>query len=131
VSYLVDSDWIVDALAGVDSALKVLEELSEEGLAVSIISVGEILEGAYGFPDPDSHRLRFRQFLSGFNLLDLSEPVMEVFARIRSELRREGQLIPDFDLLIAATALHHNLVLVTRNTRHFSRIPGLRLYQSS
>ena len=65
MSYLVDSDWIVDALAGVDSALKVLEELSEEGLAVSIISVGEILEGAYGFPDPDSHRLRFRQFLRG------------------------------------------------------------------
>ena len=45
--------------------------------------------------------------------------------------RRQGQLIPDLDLLIAATALHHDLTLLTRNIRHFNRIPELRLYQPS
>jgi tRNA(fMet)-specific endonuclease VapC len=56
---------------------------------------------------------------------------MEVFARTRADLRRSGQLIADLDLLIAATALHHDLTLLTRNVRHFARIPGLRLYQST
>ena len=56
------------------------------------------------------------------------EAVMLRFARMRSELRRQGNLIPDFDLLIAATALEHDLILMTRNTRHFARIAGLRLY---
>jgi predicted nucleic acid-binding protein len=40
-------------------------------------------------------------------------------------------LIPDVDLLIAATALEEDLTLVTRNTRHFERIPDLKLYQPS
>jgi tRNA(fMet)-specific endonuclease VapC len=39
-----------------------------------------------------------------------------------------GRLISDMDLLIAATAMHHNLTLVTRNHRHFERVPNLRLY---
>jgi predicted nucleic acid-binding protein len=52
---------------------------------------------------------------------------MERFARIRAELRSQGQLIPDLDILIAASALEYELSLVTRNTRHFRRIPGLSI----
>ena len=54
---------------------------------------------------------------------------MESFAHIRGELRARGQIIGDADILIAATALDNDLTLVTQNTRHFSRIPNLRLYQ--
>ncbi len=54
---------------------------------------------------------------------------MRGFARIRGGLRRSGQLIGDPDLLIAATALHYDLTLVTRNVKDFQRTPGLRLYQ--
>lgn len=55
---------------------------------------------------------------------------MELFARTRAGLRRQGMLIPDLDLLIAATALSFDLTLLTRNTRHFARIPHLRIHQS-
>jgi tRNA(fMet)-specific endonuclease VapC len=48
-------------------------------------------------------------------------------AEIRRELERSGLVIGPHDLQIAATALHHDLTLVTHNTREFSRIPGLRL----
>lgn len=60
-------------------------------------------------------------------MLLLDDAIMERFARIRSDLRARGQLIPDLDLAIAATALEHDLTLLTRNARHFSRIPNLRL----
>jgi predicted nucleic acid-binding protein len=49
--------------------------------------------------------------------------------RIRGDLRRVGRRLEDTDLLIAATALEHDLMLVTRNVNHFARVPGLRLYQ--
>jgi tRNA(fMet)-specific endonuclease VapC len=56
---------------------------------------------------------------------------MERFAETRAYLRRRGQRIADFDLLIAATALHHDLTLLTFNLRHFERVPDLKLYQPS
>jgi predicted nucleic acid-binding protein len=49
-------------------------------------------------------------------------------AEIRAYLRRQGQLIEDFDILIAATALHHDLTLLTFNVRHFQRVPDLQIY---
>ncbi|MER3559173.1 MAG: hypothetical protein C4336_06790 [Armatimonadota bacterium] len=54
---------------------------------------------------------------------------MARFAEIRAHLRRRGELIPDFDLLIGATALVHDLTVLTFNLRHFQRIPELKLYQ--
>jgi len=129
VRYLVDSDWLIDAFRGVPAAVDLLAQLRDDGLAVSIVSYGELFEGAVGAPDPAAELARFRRFLARLALLSLDDAVMERFAYIRAELRRRGQLIPDLDLLIAATALHHDLTLLTRNVRHFNRIPELRLYQ--
>jgi len=57
------------------------------------------------------------------------QSIMERFGEIRANLRRRGMLIPDFDLLVGVTALHHELTLLTSNVRHMSRIPGLRVYE--
>lgn len=129
--YLVDSDWLIDVFLGIPTAVNLLAQLRDEGLAVSIISYGELFEGAVGAPNPAAELARFRRFLARLALLPLDDAVMERFAYLRAELRRRGQLIPDLDLLIAATALHHDLTLLTRNVRHFNRIPELRLYQPS
>jgi tRNA(fMet)-specific endonuclease VapC len=131
VRYLVDSDWLIDAFLGVPTAVNLLAMLRDEGLAVSIISYGELFEGALGAPDPATELARFRRFLARLALLSLDDRTMERFSRLRAELRRRGQLIPDLDLLIAATALHQDLTLLTRNVRHFNRIPELSLYRSS
>lgn len=56
-------------------------------------------------------------------------PVMQHFARIRGDLRRQGLLIGDLDLLIAATAIHYDLTLITRNLTHFQRAPDLKLHR--
>ena len=127
--YLVDSDWLIDAFIGMPAAVTLLAQLRSEGLAVSIISYGELFEGALSAPDPAAELVRFRRFLDRLTLVPLDDSIMEIFARARSDLRRYGNLIPDLDLLIAASALRHDLTLLTRNVRHFGRIPGLRLYQ--
>lgn len=118
-------------MIGRPAALATLDLLTEQGTAISIISLGEVFEGAYSDPDPAERLARMRRVLGRFRILSLTEPVMERFARIRAYLRRAGQLIPDLDLLIAATAIHHGLQLVTRNLRHFGRIPGPSLYHAT
>ena len=50
-----------------------------------------------------------------------------LFGRIKAELKQLGKSINDSDLFIAATAISHDLVLVTNNLRHFERIPFLRI----
>ncbi|MEF2279213.1 PIN domain-containing protein [Deinococcus sp. YIM 134068] len=59
--------------------------------------------------------------------LDLDTETTDIAAVLFENLRAGGNLIEDADLLIAATALRHRAILVTHNTRHFDRIPGLSL----
>lgn len=126
--YLLDADWAIEALAGRRNADKILANLLDEGVAICWVTVGEIYEGAFGFPDPEAYLATFREFFQTLQVLDLNDSIMQRFAEIRATLRRQGQIISDFDILLAATALHHGLTVLTRNTRHFTRIPDLKLY---
>jgi tRNA(fMet)-specific endonuclease VapC len=131
VKYLVDTDWIIDGIAGIGNARTTLERLSPNGLAVSIITLGELYEGAYASENPAERLTTFRHFLDGFVVFGLTDAVMHTFAKLRAQLRRSGNIIPDMDLLIAATARTFDLTLLTRNVRHFERIPDLKIYQPS
>ena len=127
--YLIDSDWVASYLNGRSDAVNLLGTLAPDGLAISLITYGEIYEGIYYGSNPPQHERGFRHFLELVDVLPLSKLIMRRFARIRGELRQCGQLILDPDLLIAATALHHELTLVTGNTNHFQRIPTLVVYE--
>jgi tRNA(fMet)-specific endonuclease VapC len=118
--YLVDTDWIISGLGGVTGAVKLLSDLASEGLALSVVTLGEVFEGAYGDSDPLAAIDRYRPFLANYALLPVTENIAARFAEVRAVLRKQGQLIGDLDLLIAATALHHDLTLVTRTFRHLS-----------
>ena len=126
--YLVDTDRVADWLNGRPDATQLLSSLAPDGLAISLITYGEIYDGIYYGRDPKRSERVFLQLLRWVDVLPLSRSAMKRFARLRGQLRRTGQLIADPDLLIAATALERDLTLLTRNQRHFARIPGLRLY---
>lgn len=128
MSYLVDTDWMVEYLKGRSPVTQLLEELAHQGLAISLITYGELYEGIYYGRERERHAQGLAGFLQIADLLPLDPPTMQEFARLRGALRAQGQLIGDLDLLIAATALRHNLILLTHNTRHFRRIPELKLY---
>lgn len=126
--YLLDTDWIIQALANRQPAMRTLERLANSRTYVSYISIGEVYERAFAFPNPQAHLIEFRFFLSNYQSLTLNDSIMERFAEFRSHLRRRGLLISDLDLLIAATAVHYDLTVLTFNRRHFERVPDLRLY---
>jgi predicted nucleic acid-binding protein len=128
--YLLDADWIIQAPAGRQPAARTIQRLMGSRVYVSYVTVGEIYEGAFRSTNPQAHLLNTRRFLSSYRMLTLSDPVMERFAEVRAFLRRRGQLISDFDILVGATALEHDLTVLTFNRRDFERIPEVRLYQS-
>lgn len=129
MTYLVDTDWVADWLDGRPPAVMLLNRLRPEGLAISMITYGEIYEGIYYGRDPRAAAAGFRRFLRGVRVLPISRATARRFARLRGALRLQGQLIPQPDILIAARARTHDLTLVTRNIRDFQRIPGLKLYR--
>ena len=131
MKYLIDSDWIIDALTGVSSAIDTLKDLQPDGLAVSVISMAEVFEGAHHSADPGARLAEIRWLLGGYVVLDVTESIGERFAQECATLRRQGRMISDLDLLIAATALTRGLTLVRRNLQHFERIQNLSLYRDS
>jgi tRNA(fMet)-specific endonuclease VapC len=128
MTYLVDTDWAAEYLSGYRRAVTLLTTLQPQGIAISYPTYGELYEGIYTGADPRGQEHGFQQFLRVVPILPMTRLILRRFARIRGELRQAGNLIGDMDLLIAATALHHGLILVTRNRRHFDRVPGLTLH---
>lgn len=130
MTYLVDTDRVVDYLRGRSDAIDLLRRLEASGLSISVITFAEVYEGILFGRDRGVHETGFHKFLALATVLPITEPVARIFAEQRGTLRLQGQRLPDADLLIAATALHHDLTLVTRNLAHFQRIPGLRLHET-
>jgi predicted nucleic acid-binding protein len=130
VSYLVDADILADYLGGRPDIGLLMTTLLTEGVAISAITYLEILEGIRGGRDAKRRERYFRRFLKQARVLALGRPVAERAVAIRLHLRREKRQIDEraLDILVAATAIEHKLTLVTRNTRHYADIPGLRLH---
>ncbi len=129
--YLVDTDVIIDVLRGDERARDVLKGLSlrDENLAVSVITVGELHEGAYYSRNSFLELESLQALLDTFaEIIDVSRPVADRFAVVRGSLPRQiRNQLGDLDLLIAATALEQGRILVTGNIRDFRHISGLQI----
>jgi len=129
MKYLIDTHWVVSYLNGRQEAFQFFSSLSQDELAISYVTYAEIYQGVYYGRDPKSAERGFLEFLRQVDQIPISKSVLKIFSRIRGDLKSRGQLIADLDLLIASTAIHHNLILATRNIRDFGRIPNLQIYQ--
>ena len=131
--YLIDSDWVVDHLANDPEANRLLVRLSDEGIAISIITYIEIYQGVLRSPTPKEAERKLQAFIDTVSVLSISPAVARRCAHIRETLRRQRKEFRRraFDLLIAATALEHDLTLVTRNREDYADLPEIRFYQPS
>jgi len=95
-------------------------------LTISQIAKYEILKGLKSKKAQKQTEI-FNRFCSVNTVLPITDDVIVKAADIYASLREQGNLISDADILVAAIAIVNNLVLVTNNTNHFSRIHGLQL----
>ncbi len=129
ISYLIDTDWIIDFLKGKKEIVDTLLSLEKKGLAISVISLAELYEGIYSSDNQTEKMNGLNNFLSGVNVFEIDDEIAKIFGNQRQALRKTGRLIDNFDLLIASTCLFYDLTLMTNNINHFERIEGLKLYK--
>lgn len=126
-AYLVDTDIVIQHLRRVRAVTTRLEKLLPYGFGLSLISLGELWEGVMFSRSPAGDQAELEEFLSLVSLIGIDEAISRRFGQLRGQLRKQKRKVADFDLLIAATALEHNLTLLSNNRRHFEDIEGLRL----
>lgn len=128
MKYLLDTDVIVNHLRKKE---KIEKNIITGGSAISIITLGELYYGAYKSINRENNLQSVKEFLEDFHieLINLSQNIMNEYAKLKSFLEIEGNRLDEFDLLIASTAIVHSLILVTHNLRHFKRILNLQIYK--
>jgi predicted nucleic acid-binding protein len=130
VAYLFDTDAISELLRPRPAAAYVnwLGRLPREDQFTSAVVIGELFKGAFRSAARDRHLQNIEELiLPTVTVLAYDTAVARDFGRIRAELENRGETLADADLRIAATAIHHDLALVTGNLRHFERIRDLSI----
>lgn len=126
--YLLDTDICIYYINGFEP--KVRENLHlhrASDIVVSAITKCEMYAGSSGSRYPARSRAEQDFFLNRFVSLTFDDRAADRYGEIYAALKRDGKLIEEIDIQIAAIALVHNLTLVTHNTRHFSRVPQLSI----
>lgn len=130
MAYLFDTDAISEVLKPrpAPQYLQWLALVPRDEQYTSSIVVGELYKGAFRSQAEERHLQNIdERVLPVVTTLPYDVAVARIYGRIRARLEMAGQSLADADLQIAATAIYHDLELVTGNLRHFSRIQGLRI----
>ncbi len=126
MGYLLDTDTCSAHLKENASVTKFVLQYSGQ-IHLSVLNAGELLTWVLREGTSPKRRAGVFDFLSGVPLLPVTEEIAEEFGRLQAALLDAGRPTPVTDLWIAATAVSHDLVLVTHNARHFAHVPGLAI----
>lgn len=128
MKYLPDTNVWIKYLNPINSPAKQkLTSHNTNDLYFCAIVKAELLFGAYKSARKEENIDRLKLLFKHFHSLPFDDKSIETYADIRSKLSKKGTPIGANDLLIGSIALKHDLILVTHNTREFSRIEGLKL----
>jgi predicted nucleic acid-binding protein len=125
--YLLDTDIIIYSLKGHPVLQENLRRHLNDPLQISIITCLELYYGAYKSQQVTGNLAKVKRIEETLEVIPLGTEAAEIFGRLKAQLEIKGTRLDDFDLMIAACALTHNLTLVTSNEMHFRRIDGLKV----
>lgn len=126
MSYLLDTDMLISFLRDKHSVAEKIDHVGIENCCISEVSIIELTYGAYNSTKIDKHLGEVNQVENLFEVIPLYTAI-KIFAQEKVRLRKEGNLIPDFDLVIGTTAVANNMILVTNNTKHLGRVKGIKI----
>ena len=124
-TYLLDTCICIALIKKTPNVVEHIRLVGVDKCKISVVTLAELYFGAFKsgqkkhFEDVEVIKNIFEQY-------DITNCIKE-YGDIRWQLERSGKNIDHFDMLIGATALHENLIVVTGNTNHFERIPDLRI----
>jgi tRNA(fMet)-specific endonuclease VapC len=125
--FLLDTNTVIYFFKGQGKVAERLLAVAAGEVAISSVSLYEIEVGITKSSEPAKRRRQFDEFLSTVTVIPFDSAAARTAAALRVGLESCGLPIGPLDNLIAGVALAHRATLVTRNTREFSRLPGLAL----
>ena len=125
--YLLDTDISVFYLRGMYNINQKLKEIIDnDNCFISEITLAELKYGAELSEKVDENLYFVNEFANKIGILPIFNS-LDLYAKEKARLRKIGNLIDDFDLLIGCSAIHNRLILVTNNESHFERIENIKM----
>jgi tRNA(fMet)-specific endonuclease VapC len=126
--YLLDTNICIYVINNKpQSVVEKVKTFDSRDIKLSSVSVSELEYGVSKSKYREKNREALIHFISGFEIIPFDEKDAEVYGLIRADLENRGEIIGPYDMQIAAQAMTRDLILVTNNTKEFSRIPNLQL----
>ncbi len=124
--YLIDTNICICYIKGKFDLKKKFEKIDPDNCFISEITLAELKFGVENSEKKEKNQKALDNFLTGVKIVPIFHS-LDLYAKVKTNLRKEGTPVDDFDLLIGVTSLTHNLIMVTNNINHFKRIKGIVL----
>ena len=125
--YLLDTSTLIYFFKGMGNIAETLLAKSPKDISIPSIALYELEVGIAKSNSPKKRKKQLESLISRITVSPFASKEAEVAAMIRTELENNGTPIGPYDNLIAGIALSLNAILVTHNTKEFSRVEGLNL----
>jgi len=128
MKYLLDTNILIFLMKKGNK--KLIDKISRQeygALAISSITLAELEYGAANSSNPETNRSVFLGTLSAIDVLHFDDNCAYEYGLIRQKLKVKGTPIGPMDMLIAATAVANNLIMVTNNVKEFIQVEGLKV----
>ena len=126
IRYLLDTNVCIHVMRMPDSTIAAKFNAQAAGLAISSITLHELIHGADKSRRPEFQRNLVNRFASRIELLDFGTSAASHSGNIHATLAKSGSIIGAYDMLIAGHARSLGLIVVTNNLKEFTRVEGLR-----
>ena len=125
---ILDTNMCVRFLRGEEAVVRRLLDADEnDDLRIPAMVEGELFYGVEKSERRDENREKVKALLAFLPVCHADDETMEKFGELKAKAEAAGRRVDDADVIIAATAMRHGALLVTGNTRHFSRFDGLEI----
>ena len=125
--YLLDTDTLIYFLKGNETVIRNFRTCVDIPKAISVITYGELVHGSRKSERGVENLAKVHRLAELYPIIDVTRAVMDSFGEIKASLSAAGTTVDDFDLLIGCTALTLNYAVVSNNSKHYRKIPGLRV----
>lgn len=122
--YLLDTNICIYFIKGQFELDKKIKEVAEQNCFISEMTVAELKYGIENSKKPEELRTIVEAFIPKNFVLPIYNS-LDIYAKEKAKLRRQGLMIDDFDILVGATAVINKMIMVTNNVDHLSRLDNI------
>jgi tRNA(fMet)-specific endonuclease VapC len=126
--YLLDTNICIFAInKKTPQLINTINKKSKHDIYISSLTIAELEFGVENSQYVEKNRVALLKFISLFRILPFDDEDAVCYGKLKTKLKKKGEIIGPIDMLLAAQALSKDLIFVTKNADEFSRVDGLKI----